>query len=279
MLVLDDVLDKVWVKHWEYKLWITSKGSPNGIFIAVSICINYMDNSTFCWCGKGIKEERGDKMKKRFLVGETASTLAPMLMETRQMPLGRNRWFPCRSRAPPPPSSKQSPRPPAGYPSQEAHATSLLIPPPAAPPESATRRNHDWRLERARPGARTSMASTRAHRRHRLMRPASEPGQAREHRNGEHDHHRSTAATRATEVSTRARRLTSTIGAPRYYSYSIAINRRSPSPIYSSRCSIFCTILCVAKCNWSPHGRKGTTCSMKCIWHMMMDEATYYLYF
>jgi hypothetical protein len=25
MLVLDDVLDKVWVKHWEYKLLITSK--------------------------------------------------------------------------------------------------------------------------------------------------------------------------------------------------------------------------------------------------------------
>jgi hypothetical protein len=28
-----------------------------------------------------------------------------------------------------------------------------------------------------------------------------------------------------------------------------------------------------------PHGREGTTCSMKCIRQIMMDEATYYLYF
>jgi hypothetical protein len=172
-------------------------------------------------------------MKKRFLVGETTSTLASMLMETRQMPLGRNRWFPCRSRVSSPPSSKQSPRPPARYPYQEARANSLLIPPPAAPPQPATRRIHDWRPERACSGARTSMASTRAQWRHGLMRPASEPSQAREHGDGERSHHTSTMATRVTAVSTRARRLTSTIGAPLYYSYSISINRQPPSPIYS----------------------------------------------
>jgi hypothetical protein len=36
-----------------------------------------MDNSTFYSCDKGNKEERGDKIKKRFLAGETTSTLAP----------------------------------------------------------------------------------------------------------------------------------------------------------------------------------------------------------
>ena len=44
----------------------SSKGSLNDVFTVVSILINYLDKSTFCWCGMKINEER-EKMKKPFL--------------------------------------------------------------------------------------------------------------------------------------------------------------------------------------------------------------------
>jgi hypothetical protein len=47
----------------------------------------------FADVAKGLKRRESTKTKKRFLLSETTSTLAPMHMETGQMPLGRNQRF------------------------------------------------------------------------------------------------------------------------------------------------------------------------------------------
>jgi hypothetical protein len=153
---------------------------------------------------------------------------------------------------------RQFPCPPAGYPSFPPKELVLLrywsLPrPPAAGRHSATGDAEDpW------PTARTSSSG----------------------RADERGHHTSTAATHATAVSTRARRLTSAFGTPRYHSYSIAVNRRPPSPIYSSRCSILLLdFFLLPNAIEAPMAGRALTCSMKCIWHLMVDEATYYLYF
>ena len=43
----------------EAEIWPQTKGSLNEILIIVSISLKYIDNSSFCWRGNRINEERG----------------------------------------------------------------------------------------------------------------------------------------------------------------------------------------------------------------------------